>query len=582
MIEKPDSLHAIGLVKEAEMLLAAQLSFRRGTAALDETFEIMLQPSEGNGSNVNPLYISDSAEMKQLENVITNNLAVSVIETSDVIIRPLEVKLKKEADIDAVLYFQAEPLLPYPPENGILDRVKLSQTSDGTQLIIQAVQKNRVQQHLDGWHAMKIEPEVVTSAPTALSAFCNTFYPTESSIFAIHFGENETTCVLISNKQLLAAQTCPDNLKTLFNGFIKDRLLNSQVGLQAFKEEFKQLDFSTVTPENFPALSESLDTFCLDLTRTIYALAKQTKGKEISEIVITGEGGCLTNLAEILCAKSNKHIIRPTSTAAFQLSQNQLQKFAIPIGAALTALPNYSNQVNFRQEEFSYPNPWKRYKRPVFTYLALCILLAFAFYLFGQAYISYEKDEVRRQYADLLDQVNKPYHEFEKEFLDKTSSTERGNEESIKPIQELTPKQIVERANILQKDVQAIPDIFALLPNVPRVSDVLAWLATNPHVVIKDSNDKSQETATSLQIENFSYQLVKKPDQTKKQEKYQVKVELEFSSPTPKLAREFHDALIAPNEIVDPKGEIKWSTNRGKYRTSFYLKDKTVYPSSGT
>ena len=57
-----------------------------------------------------------------------------------------------------------------------------------------------------------------------------------------------------------------------------------------------------------------------------------------------------------------------------------------------------------------------------------------------------------------------------------------------------------------------------------------------------------------------------------------MKVELEFSTATPKLAREFHDALIAPNQIVDPKGEVKWSSNRGKYRTSFFLKDKTLYP----
>ena len=59
--------------------------------------------------------------------------------------------------------------------------------------------------------------------------------------------------------------------------------------------------------------------------------------------------------------------------------------------------------------------------------------------------------------------------------------------------------------------------------------------------------------------------------------KYQVKVDLEFSTSSPRIAREFHDSLIAPNDLIDPKGEVKWSSNRGKYRTSFYLKDKTQY-----
>jgi len=36
--------------------------------------------------------------------------------------------------------------------------------------------------------------------------------------------------------------------------------------------------------------------------------------------------------------------------------------------------------------------------------------------------------------------------------------------------------------------------------------------------------------------------------------------------------------LITSNDFVDPKGEIKWTATKGKYRTSFYLKDKTIYP----
>jgi type IV pilus assembly protein PilM len=118
--------------------------------------------------------------------------------------------------------------------------------------------------------------------------------------------------------------------------------------------------------------------------------------------------------------------------------------------------------------------------------------------------------------------------------------------------------------------------MYPLLPNTPRVSDVLAWLSTHTNVVGKD--EKTEALLPIIQLENFSYVMVKRPDQTKKQEKYQVKVEIEFTSPTPKQAREFHDALIAPNPLVDPKGEVKWTANKGKYRASFFLKDKTVYP----
>ena len=109
------------------------------------------------------------------------------------------------------------------------------------------------------------------------------------------------------------------------------------------------------------------------------------------------------------------------------------------------------------------------------------------------------------------------------------------------------------------------------------MSDILGWLSRHEAIV---GLDEKGETEHRLQIENFSYVMVKRPQQGKKQEKYQVKVELEFTSPKPKWAREFHDALINPNDWVDPKAEVKWSSNHGKYKTSFFLKDKTVYPSS--
>ena len=69
---------------------------------------------------------------------------------------------------------------------------------------------------------------------------------------------------------------------------------------------------------------------------------------------------------------------------------------------------------------------------------------------------------------------------------------------------------------------------------------------------------------------------------TKKGEKYQVKVDLEMVAPTPKMARELHTALITPNDFVDPKAEVKWAASRGKYQTSFYLKDKTAYLPGGS
>ena len=109
---------------------------------------------------------------------------------------------------------------------------------------------------------------------------------------------------------------------------------------------------------------------------------------------------------------------------------------------------------------------------------------------------------------------------------------------------------------------------IALQPNTPRVSDILAWL----------SSLESVQKNPSLKLENISYTYVTNPTREKPKERYSIRVDLEFSCPSNSRAREFYDVLNAPNPFVDPKVEIKWTAQRGRYYASFFLKDLTQYP----
>lgn len=567
MADKPNAFHTLGLEFNSTTLKGAQLSVRKGKPFLVQLYEVPLSPSSP--ENVKPLYTDEQG--KALLNAVPKNLVVTLLNPGEALVRQLEVKLKKAADIDAVLTFQSEPLLPYPVENALVDRITLSETQDGTLLTILAVRKDHLKQHLDFWNSNKIEPEVVSAPPIALAAFSELFAPSEQPQFVVHMGHLTTACVLVKGGKLLAAQACFQGVDTLWQSFTHD--------MQGIENDipFSSLDFATLKKEVFPSLTAAVDAMRLDITRTLYALAKQTKGQEVARILITGEAGPLNHLASVLCQPMNKPLIKPTVTSGFDISVSQLEKFAIVIGGALTALTDSRDEIDFRQGEFAYPNPWKRYKTPIAIYLALCCALAAAFYFLSYAYIHYQNDEVRKEYSALLESMHKPYAAFEKEYTAKLTGKKPTEITQVTPINKLDQADIMGRIRYLEKELQSNPQSFPLLPNVPTVSDVLAWLSTHPNVVAKDP--KTGALKPLLQIENFSYTFVKRPEMTKKQEKYQVKVEIEFSSPTAKLAREFHDALIAPNSLVDPKGEVKWSTNRGLYRASFYLKDKTTYSS---
>src|SRR5262249_22530695 len=154
-------------------------------------------------------------------------------------------------------------------------------------------------------------------------------------------------------------------------------------------------------------------------------------------------------------------------------------------------------------------------------------------YFAGGAYIRYKEDGLRRSYSELLASMHIPYTEFEKNYNKKKGGAES---ETVVAIRRLNREDIINRLQFLQKEIQSSPDTYPLLPNVLTVSDLLAWLFIHPNVVERDP--KMHEIKPLLELENVSYTMVKRPEQTKKQEKYQVKVELEFSADTPKAARE--------------------------------------------
>lgn len=569
MFDNPQSTHVMGLDLDYPSLKGVVLGFSRGKPSVVTTFDYPIEPITPTTDHVKPLYTAE--EKSQLENFLHKNLVVTAMGTQDTLVRPLDLKVSKEKDIDAVLAFQAEPLLPYPIDNAIVEKITLQRDKEGSKLTVTAIRKDHMAQHLKLWNSLDVEPEVVSTTPYALALFAHYFTRYDDPYLVLHVGLSQSTCILLDKGKLIAAQAIPMGLETLAEALAKDASIDLSNARQTIYTSFQN------PPNTDSELSKTLDSLRLAIMRTTYALSKQLKGKEVTSLLTVGPGSIIPALIETVCGPLGKKTLPLTQDPSFDISLSDLQKFALPIGAALSALPMKFEQINFRQGDFTYPSPWRRLQRPMAIYIALCVGIAIAILIFGQSYNRYEEAMIKQQYIDLLTVVNKPYADFEKEIVAKANPKLDLATYEVPSVATLTTAEIRQRLNLLEKEIQATPQTYPLKPEVPLVSDVLAWLGSHPKFVGTPTSDG--EMPASLKIESFSYTMVKRPEPTKKQDKYQVKIELEFSSPTPKMAREFHDALIAPNDFVDPKGEIKWNSNRDRYRTSFYLKDKTTYPS---
>lgn len=508
-----------------------------------------------------------SAEIENVKRIYTNHpIFTTGLTGKEVLVRSLHLPLTKDKDIESALVFQAEPLLPYAVDQALIAYQIVSKTEENSHLTLLTAHKEVLSTHLKSWQSLQMEPEKIACIPSALSQFGAVYLSEVKSCLILHLQAQEMTGILLKEGKLIASFALTEGLEGLLTA--KDDVK----GVPQSEAEWLALE------EQKTPLAEAFKRLQKGVIKIGYALVKEGKGELIEGIIVTGESANWEGFSEVL--------VRPLSLPLLsckpegEISSKEFLSYAVPIGLGLGSLENQEQEVDFRQQEWSYPFPWKRLKGPIATYFILILLLSYAFYFFSQQYLHYREDQLKQNYLDLLVGMHKTHPQLEFAFLAKNPRAHDLFDGEIPKVEQLDRGMLMDRLFFLQKELQATPDSFPLFANIPRVGDVLAWLNQYSASAAIEGEEGEGKPQARLQIENFSYTMLKRPQQGKKQEKYQVKIELEFSSPTPKWAREFHDALIAPNDWVDPKGEVKWSSNRGKYKTSFFLKDKTVYPGS--
>src|SRR6188472_3784964 len=108
MAEKPNAVQTLGIETSGQTLRAVQLSQKKGLPSFEQFFQIPLENSTLTPDYVKQLYTENGGA--GLKAALEEDLIVTLLPINEVLVRPLEVKVTKEKDIDEVLPFQAEPL----------------------------------------------------------------------------------------------------------------------------------------------------------------------------------------------------------------------------------------------------------------------------------------------------------------------------------------------------------------------------------------------------------------------------------------------------------------------------------------
>ena len=181
----------------------------------------------------------------------------------------------------------------------------------------------------------------------------------------------------------------------------------------------------------------------------------------------------------------------------------------------------------------------------------LILLIAFGVYGIGQGFLKTKESELKAHFQKL---VALTYQEVPPGFVQ--------DPENLSDL-ELSLEQV-------ENQLKA-KDLYPITADIPQMGELLIWLSDQAEKASKEAD------ATSIELTLLQYTLAKRPDKTRSKDRYQVRVDIEFTAGGATQARKFHEELLAPNDFIDPKQEVKWSLGGGKWRTSFVLKDKTLY-----
>ena len=514
-----------GVVFDANQLYVAhivQSGNRTHINSLENSF--LSQDSNHERENVKPLYMGEPPPQKKK----ITSLACGLPGTKT-LTKTLHTELTKPKEIQEALSFQLEPFLPYSIDTCLIDKIILEKGNAETKLLAFSILKNDVQEQLKITTEQIKEPEYAVPKAVALARFSNRILKPASRIL-IDLGYDETMIVLMHEQMIYGARTIANSLASRLD---KEENADDGAHIKQFSNEILHAIYSFQT--TYPNAQQLPVTFTGPVESDSYLLS--LLGKLLGVNVETH-----TLLSKEISLQSG-------------IAREAIFSYAIPIGLALCAAMKKNDAlcINFRKEEMAFPYKWTRWKSPLAIYYSFMIILSSLLYI----YLESDLQEKQNYLTASVNQIA------------------TASEINIGPAL-ATTYDLGEKLQTIRNELQKPGDELPLYPNIPRVADVLAFLCSHPKVLL-DQNDP----AKTIQLESFTYTLVKRPEKGRLKEHYQVRIDLEFTAPNSTTAREFHEALISPNQIIDSKEEVKWSMQKGHFKTSFFLQDKTQYPGGG-
>jgi len=297
----------------------------------------------------------------QIEDYDTVNLALS---SSFVIFKELKLPFLSHEKISMVIHFEVEPLLPFPIQDMIIDFIvtKRIQEEKTSEILVAAVQKSTIKQHLDMFEQAGIPVDTIVVDLFALYGLYNAipqYRSLQGVISLVDFGLHTTKISYIYNKQLRFIRTLNSGVSSLAKTVGDTLSIKPNEAMEHIvRFGLEKPDW----PEYMKVLTDALIGLWSNINFTLTSFTSQIiKEKNINKLLLLGRGGTIKGLQPFITKilHTNVELFDPTNITqnrSIILQDNYALSHSCTTSLS-TAFPSpVVERFNFRRDEFTKEN----------------------------------------------------------------------------------------------------------------------------------------------------------------------------------------------------------------------------------
>lgn len=305
----------------------------------------------------------------------------TLIPSTQVIFKELRLPFTSREKISLVIRFEIEPLLPFPLHQAVIDFIITStnEQDHSAQVLVAAVQKQSISQHLSLFEQVGIHPDTITIDMFALYGLYTqipAYASLQGLVMILDLDIHNTRIIALENQQLRIIRTLPDGLASIAKGAgtasqmkpaeILDLLV--RFGVEGDKKSEKN-----------SALATSLTNYFNKLQFALMSTASSLNYQTITKILLIGTGTEIKDIAsqtqtifQFPCEVFDPHLI--TQNHHYSIEKN-ISLTSTNMLSFATAIPyTITTGFDLRKEEFA-PSLLSLFLKQTITTLVLIFVL---------------------------------------------------------------------------------------------------------------------------------------------------------------------------------------------------------------